>query len=180
MFMEIGHILLSGNDAARFEHFVRLTEGIDRLGIRQHVIVASHELAARVGVYGGVTLGPAIQSAVMAMVLMPDVTLVHAHDDEAGRAALLMNLTRSIPYVLTHREPEAPGWSPVRRSIYARAETIIASTAAAAESLADDRIETRIAEVADVELPNIDFPLAEHVRAYRQAVDRLSVPTMLL
>lgn len=180
MRMTIGHILLCRGNSAGFEHFVRLTEGIDLLGMRQHVIVANRELAARVGMYEGVTLGPTTQSALMAMVLMPEVTLVHAHDDEAGRAALLRNLTRSTPYVLTYREPRAPGWSALRRSIYARAETIIATTAAASKSLVHDGIETRIVEVDDIELPNIDYPLAEHVRTYRQAVDRLSIPSMLL
>ena len=178
--MTIGHILLCHGKSAGFEHFVRLTEGIDLLGMRQHVIVANRELAARVSMYEGVTLGPTTHSALMAMVLMPEVTLVHAHDDEAGRAALLMNLTRSTPYVLTHRERNAPGWSPVRRSVYVRAETIIAATAAASKALDDDGIDTRIVDIQDVELPNIDYPVAEHVRTYRQAVDRLSVPTMLL
>lgn len=179
MEMTIGQILLCDGEPGCFEHFVRLTEGLDRFGIRQHVIVANRELAARVGVYDGVTLGPSLHSAVMAAALMPNVTLVHAHDDEAGRAALLMHLTRSTPYVLTHREPQAPGRSPLRRSVYVRAETIIAATAAASEAL-DDDIDTRIVDIQDVALPNIDYPLTEHIRMYRQAVDRLSVPTMLL
>lgn len=97
----VGHVYLARSMDHGAERFIRLVEALDRAGASQHVIVANDDLAKRVGVCPAVSVGPVTGSAVMAYCLMPRVDVVHAHGDQAGHSALLLALTRSIPYVMT-------------------------------------------------------------------------------
>jgi hypothetical protein len=167
------------------EHFVRLVEAIDGMGIEQHVIVRNHSLAKRVAIYDGVTTGPCTGSAVMAYGLMPRVRLAHVHDDVAGQSGLLLTLTRSIPFVITRRDRRALGSSPLLRSIYSRAACIIANSAEAAQSAQPVKPAALIEEIADISHEDKDRLssercAAEHIRVYRRAVDRCSVPALML
>ena len=178
--MEIGHIFLSGIGNGYSEHFVRLVEGIEEQGLKQHVIVGSRELASRVRVCPNVTAGPPTNSALMAVALMPHVRLAHIHDEAAGQAGLLLKLTRSIPYVVTRRDRRPLGKSPIVRSIYARASSVIATTPEAAGALNAAGVAARVEVIADLDAASTARGAAEHIRLYRWAVDRSSVPAMLL
>ena len=64
--MVIGHIILDKCTNEIGEHFVKLVEGLDRQGLRQHVLVANASLARRVSAYENVLVGPVIRAPVMA------------------------------------------------------------------------------------------------------------------
>ena len=95
--MKVGQICLSSGPAA--SSFAELVESLDRLAIRQHVLVADPAIGRRLQCCPHVTVGPVVHSPVMAYCLMPDVDIVHVHDYRAGQAGLLLTLTRSIPFV---------------------------------------------------------------------------------
>lgn len=178
--MQIGHIYLHGKENGFSEYFVRLVEGLAAHGVEQHVVADKHELIARVAVSPGVSTGPCTSSSIVAMALMPPVSLVHIHDDDAGRAGLLLKLTRSMRYVITRRDREAISGSPVLRAIYERAECVVARSEEASQSILDAGIRTRTEVLGDLDAENAECGAAEHIRVYRQAIDHLTVPTMLL
>lgn len=123
--MRIGHINLVEvvDDAAG--HFVSLVEALQATGVEQHVLVRNESLATRIAAIDGVEVGPVVQAPVMAYCLLPRVHVAHVHEPAAGQAGLLLALTRSIPYVLTHRGPVGSGRNPLTRSIYRRASLVI-------------------------------------------------------
>ncbi len=61
----------------------------------------------------------------MAYCLMPEIDLVHVHDEKSGQAGLLLTLTRSIPFVMARSDMEPEGRSPLKRSIAHRAQCLI-------------------------------------------------------
>ncbi len=128
--MIIGHINLAKSFNGTGEHFVALVEALDRHGINQHVIVRNHALAKRISLYDNVTLGPVTGSPVMAYCLMPNVDVVHVHNDRSAQSGLLLTLTRSIPFVLTRRTEHKQSSSPILRSIEDRAACLICGTGA--------------------------------------------------
>ncbi len=178
--MRIGHIYLQGRDNGVSEYFVRLIEGLAAHGVQQHVVADRHEISARVKIAPGVSVGPCTSSAIVAMALMPQVSLVHAHDDDAGRAGLLLKLTRSMRFVITRRSTEPLTGSPVLRAMYERAEFCIARSDEAARSLSDAGIKTRTEVLKDLDAETAELGAAEHIRVYRRALDRSTVPMMLL
>ena len=123
--MRVGHINLAKSFNGTGEHFVSLVEALTRDGIEQHVLVRNAALARRLDVVDGVSVGPVVRSAVVACCLMPQCDLVHLHDAVAGQAGLLLALTRSIPFVLTHRGSGVLGKNPLTQAIYKRASGII-------------------------------------------------------
>lgn len=141
--MHIGHINLAKSFNGAGEHFVSLVEALQAQGARQYILVRNISLAKRLDLVGDVTAGPAVRSAVMAYCLMPPVDVVHIHDPSEGQAGLLLTLTRSIPFVLTHRA-DAPGRNPITQAVYRRASGIIYQS---------------------------DADPAKHLRIYRHAVD---------
>lgn len=141
--MYIGHINLAKSFNGAGEHFVRLIEALRTPGVRQYMLVRNIELAKRLDLVGEVTVGPVVRSAVTAYCLMPAVDVVHIHDPDDGQAGLLLTLTRSIPFVLTHHET-APGNSPLGRAVYRRAAGMIY---------------------------NADDDATKHLRIYRHAVN---------
>lgn len=122
--MQIGHINLAKSFNGAGEHFVNLVEALQALDVRQHVLVRNVALAKRLDLVEGVTVGPTVRSAVMAYCLMPPVDVVHVHDLSEGQSGLLLTLTRSIPFVLTHRHA-SPVRNPLAQAIYRRASGIV-------------------------------------------------------
>ena len=122
--MHVGHINLAKTCNGAGEYFVDLVEALQRLGVEQFVLVRSVELAKRLDLIDDVTVGPVVRSAVMAYCLTPRLDVVHVHDPSEGQSGLLLTLTRSIPYVLTHRN-NAPGKNPLMQAVYRRASGII-------------------------------------------------------
>lgn len=123
--MKIGHICLSMKSDEVLAGFAALIEALDRLAIDQHVVVSSPALARRLQSCPYVTVGPVVKTAVMAYCLMPDVDLVHVHDEKAEQAALLLRLTRSIPFVLTARDTNDERLNPLSRAVRQRAASIV-------------------------------------------------------
>lgn len=140
--MHIAHINLAKSFNGAGEHFVSLIEALRGQGVQQYVLVRNIVLAKRLDLIDSVTAGPAVRSAVMAYCLTPHVDLVHIHDPSDGQAGLLLTLTRSIPFVLTHRD-NAPGRNPLTQAVYKRASGIIYQS---------------------------DADAAKHLRIYRHAV----------
>jgi len=182
----VGHINLATSMNGTGEHFIRLIEALDRQGVEQHVLVANQSLAKRVSVYENVTVGPVVKTPVMAYCLMPDVSVVHAHDKSGGRAGLLMTLTRSIPYVLTQRSTAPLGKNPIARSMIRRAASLICPNDQVADVLVNDDVSGPVDVVDDISHKTGDGDLfdnriaAEHRRIYRRAVDSWRVPALLL
>lgn len=185
--MKIGHINLARSFNGTGEHFIALVEALDRQGVRQHVIVRNEALAKRLRLYDHVSVGPTTGAAVIASCLMPAVDVIHAHDSHAAQAGLLLTLTRSIPFVLTRRIDVRPDSSPVNRSIYARAASIVCTTDAGARSLAESAPTRPVEVINDIsraEMPDFERAAnraaAEYTRIYQRAVETSSVPAMLL
>jgi hypothetical protein len=169
------------------EHFIRLIEGINRLGIEQHVIVRNKALARRLAVYEKVTVGPTVTTAVTAYCLMPNVDVVHTHDVASGHAGLLLTLTRSIPYVATRRSALPPGRNPIIRSVYGRAASLICPSDRAAAAVLDQGLAVPVDVIPTISHRDdedisevVQRIAAEHLRIYRRAADSWRVPALLL
>ena len=123
--MLVGHINLdpSTNDTA--DSVSALVEALQRNGLQQYALVRSAALAARLAALDDVGIGPLVQSPVMANCLLPRVDIVHVHEPTAGLAGLLLTLTRSIPYVLTHRGTVRLTGKPLVQAVYRRAAVVI-------------------------------------------------------
>ncbi|MCP5091688.1 MAG: glycosyltransferase family 4 protein [Gammaproteobacteria bacterium] len=141
--MHIGHINLAKSFNGAGEHFVKLIEALQKLGVQQYILVGNVALAKRLDLVADVTVGPVVRSAVMAYCLMPHLDLVHVHDPAEGQSGLLLTLTRSIPFVLTHHG-HSPGKNPLTQAVYKRASGIIYQS---------------------------DADAAKHLRIYKHAVD---------
>ena len=122
--MQIGHINLAESCNGAGENFVRLIESLQQLGVSQYVLVRNVDLARRLEIISDVTVGPVVRSAVTAYCLMPALDIVHVHEAAAARAGLLLALTRSVPFVLTHRH-QAQANNRIEQAIYKRAAAII-------------------------------------------------------
>ena len=146
--MYIGHINLATSINGAGDHFVNLIEALRRHEVRQYVLVKNVALARRLHALADVAVGPSVSSAVMAYCLMPRVDIVHVHDPSGEQAGLLLTLTRSIPFVLTHRDAGA-GPNPVTQAVYRRASGVIYHG---------------------------DANAAKHLRIYRHAVDAWRAP----
>lgn len=184
--MRIGHINLASSMNGTGEHFIRLVEALDRQGVDQHVLVANASLARRVALYDSVTVGPVVRTPVMAYCLMPEVQVAHMHDGRAGQAGLLLTLTRSIPYVLTHRSEQTVGRNPLVRSMISRAAGLICPNDDVANNVLAEDFTTPVDIVSDIshvasdnECPENRIA-AEHMRIYRRAADSWRVPALLL
>lgn len=189
--MRIGHIDLSRHIAAAEEQLVILVETLTTHGVEQHVLVRNPFLAKRLSVCPGVSVGPVVRSLVTACILMPTVDLVHAHDPEAVSAGMLLNLTRSIPFVLTHRQFITPGNGPVNRLKYRRCDGIVCPSedisSAMREYVSDKPVDTigdacNADNVIDAENGRISAEgvAAEYLRVYRRILDSRGMPAMQL
>lgn len=185
--MKVGHINLARSFNGTGEHFVALVEALERQGISQHVIVRNQSMARRVAVYGNVTIGPVTSSPVVALCMMPQVDVVHAHNERSAQAGLVLTLTRSIPFVMSCRDISKRPGNPVQRSILNRAAGLICSNRAVAESLLPSAGSTPVDVIKDIAREDgRDFDMvgnraaAEHLRVYRRAGDSWRVPALLL
>lgn len=185
--MQIGHINLNKSMNGTGEHFVRLIEALDRLGVDQHVIVRNKALARRVSIYENVTVGPTVTTAVTAYCLMPQVAVVHTHEEAGGHAGLLLTLTRSVPYVATRRSAIPPGKNPIVRAVYGRAASLICPSDRAAAALVDQGLAVPVDVIPSISHRDEDDGdevagqiAAAHLRAYQRAADSWRVPALLL
>ncbi len=149
----LGHINLAETFNGAGEHFVRLIESLRQHGFDQYVIVRNTELAKRLDIVEGITVGPCVRSPVTAHCLMPRVDVVHLHDRSSWQAGLLQILTRSIPFVVTSNDSISDSRNPVIAAVRNRAAALIDPHAA---------------------------DIAAHIQIYRQAASSLRVPTLLL
>lgn len=123
--VQIGHINLAKSFNGTGEHFVSLVESLQNEGVDQHVLVRNVTLAKRLDAVDNVVVGPVVRSPISAYCLMPHLDLVHIHDGNAAQAGLLLTLTRSIPFVLTHRGDTPSNFNPLMQAVYRRATSII-------------------------------------------------------
>jgi hypothetical protein len=135
--LKVGQIYLEKASVAGARQFQSLIEGLDKLGIEQHVLVASAELARSLSSLPYVTVGPVVSTPVVACCLMPDVDIAHVHDGKSGQSGLLLTLTRSIPYVITLVDPGQKVRNPITRSIRNRAQQTIKPEGVQPEALVD-------------------------------------------
>lgn len=124
--MKIGQIYLekAAGDSAR--QFQAIVEGLDRLAIEQHVLVASASLARSLSALPYVTVGPVVGTPVMAYCLTPEVDVAHVYGIKSGQAGLLLTLTRAVPYVITATQQATKKPSPLWNTIRDRARESIA------------------------------------------------------
>ena len=189
--MRIGHIDLSPHISAAEEQLVVLVEALTAHNVEQHILVRNPFLAKRLAVCAGVSVGPIVRSSLTALLLMPTVDLIHTHDRKALNTGLLLALTRSIPYVLTHRRCSVPGKNPLTRAKYKRAEGIICPSEKITTAMADYADGTLVDTIADAS--NVDNKIdatngrigaarmaAEYLQIYRRTLNSRSVPAMLL
>ena len=164
----------------------RSTDSTQRRAIRP-----GQKPVSRQAVCEGVSVGPIARSSIPAFFLMPAVDLVHTHDRKALNSGILLSLTRSIPYVLTHRQLNTPGNNPMARSKYGRAEGIVCPSAEITTAMADYADGTPVDTIGDAR--NVDNEVdatnsricaarmaAEYLRIYRRILDSRSVPAILL
>ena len=124
--MKVGQIYLEKNGGDEITQFTAQIEALDRLAIEQHVLVADLAVARSLQPLPYVTVGPVVRTPVMAYCLMPDVDIVHIHDERSGQAGLLLTLTRSVPFLLTSEQTTTNSRNPLKRSVYQRAQCILA------------------------------------------------------
>ena len=123
--MLIGHINLAETIQESGEPFIRLVEAVARANMEQYILVRNATMAKRLAAIDRVTVGSVVHSPVMAYCLLPQVDVAHAHNMAAGQAGLLLTLTRSIPYVLTHRGDITPNGTPLVPAVYKRATRVL-------------------------------------------------------
>ena len=123
--MNIGHICLAPPGSEACERLVALVEALAEHEVEQHVLVTSVTLAQRLANSKQVTVGPIVNTPVMACALMPNVDVTHVHESKSGQAGLLLTLTRSIPFVITTDGNATDDKNPLNRSVLHRAAFVI-------------------------------------------------------
>lgn len=164
--MLIGHVNLTTSMSGADEHFVTLVERLQASGLRQHVLVRKSTLATRISTLGEVEVGPVVTSPILAYCLMPGIDVAHVHDPAAGQVGLLLALTRSIPFVLTHRGAVESGHNPLLKSIYRRASLVICQDDSEAALLHHWLPGLVVVIVPDVERGG---SVAAHLRVYQNS-----------
>ncbi len=132
--VQVGHVLLRPDSKESVCAFVSLVEALDRLTVRQHILMSDAAGLRRVQACPFATVGAIVRSPVVASCMMPGVDVIHAHDASGGQVGLLLTLTRSIPYVLyaDARRAAAP---PVYDMVLRRATAVLDGTHIDAERL---------------------------------------------
>lgn len=185
--MIIGHIGLSEKFDGDAHRLLRLVLALARRDIEQRVVVACATLAARLEANADIEVSRCVASPMDAYCAFSRCDLAHAHDPRAAKTALLLKLTTAQSYVLSHPADADPTRDRIVRSAYRRAAGIVcasASDARAVRELCDvpTHVVTRGAD-ADPNDDGASWPHAlatDHLRVYRRALDRGSVPDMLL
>lgn len=186
---------LSTGMTANEELLVVLVEALSAHGVYQHAIVRDRQLANRLMTIRNVSVGPLANSPVTACCLMPDIDVAHAHDSRAVQTGLLLALTRSVPYVLTYRQPSLPNGSAISRCLYRRAKAIVCPEEKLATSFRGYVSDIPVDTVADVLVDAVDTVVdknregdrlsaermaADYLGVYRRAIDTYEIPAMLL
>ena len=122
--VKIGHISLEKEYGGSGNQLLMLAKALSNHDIEQHAVVRNPVLARRLSEYARISVGPLVNSPVTAYGLMPNVDLAHVHDNRSLKSGLLLTLTRSIPYVVTHRSLHPPPAHALAKSMYQRAEAI--------------------------------------------------------
>ena len=149
--MLVGHVNLSRPGEGDSSAFVALIEALHCEGIEQHLVLRDRSIAQQLMPLDGVSIGPFVHTAVTASCLVPAVDIVHVHDPSAAQAGLILTLTRSTPYVLTHRGSVPNGRNPLTHAIYRRAACIVCSDHADVDILRHFEPGLRLAIVSGVE-----------------------------
>lgn len=123
--MKIGQIYLNKSSSSGARQFYSIVDGLNQLAVEQHVLVADPDLARGLRALPFVTVGPIVRSPVMAYCLMPTVDVAHVYDDYGGQAALLLTLTRSVPFVITEGAISRSTGSPLGKSVLRRSRAIV-------------------------------------------------------
>lgn len=123
--MKIAHISLAKEYGGSGHQLLMLAHALSNHDIEQHAVVRNPVLARRLSRQAGIAVGPLVHSPITAYGLTPNVDLAHIHDKRALRSALLLTLTRNIPYVVTYRSLDPPPSNALARSMYRRAEGIV-------------------------------------------------------
>ncbi len=95
----IAHVLAGVPSTGAVEHCVALVTALSNLGFAQQVLTSSATLNRRLALCPNVDSGPPIHSAIGVCCSIGDVHVIHAYDIVAGQAALMLRLTRSIPFL---------------------------------------------------------------------------------
>lgn len=189
--MRIGHLDLSRHIAGAEEQLVVLVEALSAHGIEQHVLVRNPFLAKRLSVCNRVSVGPVVRSSVTAALLMPDVDIVHVHDRRGATAGMLLNMVKSVSYVVTCREKRACGRASSWHPKYSRAEFIACPSREIAcvlrqsfpskivDIIGDAR---NPGDIVDAENGRISAArmAADYLHVYRRALDHRGVPAILI
>ena len=122
--MKIGHINLAKEYGGSGHQLLMLAKALSNHRIEQHAVVSNPILARRLLEHVDISISPLVNSPVTAYGLMPNVDLAHLHDSKSMPSGLLLTMTRSIPYIVTHRSLEPPPAHALARSMYRRAEGI--------------------------------------------------------
>ncbi|MDJ0750871.1 MAG: glycosyltransferase [Woeseiaceae bacterium] len=123
--VRVGHVNLAKPGSRNSSRFVGIVEALNCEGLEQHLVLRDRSIARQLMPLGGVSIGPVAHTAVTASCLVPSVDVAHVHDPAAGQAGLILTLTRSIPYVLTHRGELPNGRHPLVHAVYRRAAYVI-------------------------------------------------------
>ncbi|MDJ0710444.1 MAG: hypothetical protein QNJ14_08645 [Woeseiaceae bacterium] len=121
----MGHVNLARPGDSYGESFVDLVQALHCEGLEQHLVLRDRAIVERLVPLDGVSISPVVHTAVTASCLVPSVDITHVHDLAAGQAGLILTLTRSIPYVLTHAGEVPNRRNPLAHAIYRRAACVI-------------------------------------------------------
>ena len=151
--MIVGHVLLQPESEEVMLSVLESIESLDRLAVRQFVLLADEAAARRLSVCPYVRIGPTVRSPVVANCLMADVDVVHAHDARSGQVGLLLTLTRSIPFVLSQHVSGASSPKAISDMIRRRARAILVGSAMDTERLIDIYRQVAAGDSLSSELP---------------------------
>ncbi len=149
--MRVGHVSLSRPGEGDASAFIALVEALHCERIDQHLVVRDRSIAHQLMSLEGISIGPIVHTAVTASCLVPAVDVAHVHDASAGQAGLILTLTRSIPYVLTHRGRLPNGCNPLTHAVYRRAACVVCADHADLDILRHFDAEVRLAIINERE-----------------------------
>lgn len=180
----IAHVLVEAPSNRIVEHCVALVTALSELGFAQRVLTGSATLNRRLALCLNVEAGPPVHSAIGACCSVGDVQVVHAYDITAAQAALILRLTRSIPYLLELDDdvewPSSVACMVVRRAFGVNCQS--RDQAAAISADLDIVRTTRLPRLRYASATNPDRdrdPVDHYARLYRLAADCPDGPATL-